>query len=81
MTEKLLTGTLSLNTTNQQQVLVSDCHFGISPVNYSDSVWFYYTVVCPKDADGMANSVDPDQTAMDAVLSGSTLFAKTFLSK
>ena len=28
----------------------------------------------PKDAKGMANSVDPDQTAR----SGSTLFAKTY---
>ena len=26
-------------------------------------VLFYYTVIGPKDADGMANSVDPDQTA------------------
>ena len=31
----------------------------------------------PKDADGMANSVGPDQTApLGAVWSGSTLFAK-----
>ena len=33
--------------------------------------------MCPKDADGMANSVDPDQTAP----SGSALFAQTCLSK
>ena len=33
----------------------------------------------PNDADGMANSVDPDQTAPLAVLSGSTLFAQTCL--
>ena len=26
-------------------------------------VWFYHRVMCPKDADGMTNSVDPDQTA------------------
>ena len=25
--------------------------------------WLYSRVMCPKDADGMANSVDPDQTA------------------
>ena len=32
----------------------------------------------PEDADGMANSVDPDQTApLGAVWSGSTLFAQT----
>ena len=30
----------------------------------------------PKDADGMANSVDPDQTA-----SWSALFAETYLSQ
>ena len=36
----------------------------------------------PKDANGMANSVDPDQTApLGAVWSGSTLFAQTCLSK
>ena len=27
------------------------------------AIWFYGAVLCPKDADGMANSVDPDQTA------------------
>ena len=36
----------------------------------------------PNDADGMANSVDPDQTApLGAVWSGSALFAKTCLSE
>ena len=36
----------------------------------------------PKDADGMANSVDPDQTApIGAVWSGSTVFAQTCLSE
>ena len=36
----------------------------------------------PKDADGMANSVDPDQTApLGAVWDGSALFAKTYLSE
>ena len=36
----------------------------------------------PKDADGKANSVDPDQTApLGAVWSGSTLFAQTCLSE
>ena len=36
----------------------------------------------PKDAEGIANSVDPDQTApLGAVWSGSALFAKTCLSK
>ena len=36
----------------------------------------------PKDVDGMANSVDPDQTApLGAVWSGSALFAKAYLSK
>ena len=35
----------------------------------------------PKDADGMANSVDLDQTALGAVWSGSTLFAQAYLSE
>ena len=36
----------------------------------------------PNDADGMANSVDPDQTApVGAVWSGSALFAQTCLSE
>ena len=26
-------------------------------------MWVYHRVMCPNDADGMANSVDPDQTA------------------
>ena len=35
-----------------------------------------------KDADRIANSVDPDQTApLGAVWSGSTLFAQTCLSE
>ena len=34
----------------------------------------------PNNADGMANSVDPDQTAPRAVWSGSALFAQTYLS-
>ena len=36
----------------------------------------------PNDADGMANSVDPDQTApLGAVWSGSTLSAQAYLSE
>ena len=36
----------------------------------------------PKDADGMANSVDPDQTASsEAVWSWSALFDETYLSQ
>ena len=36
----------------------------------------------PKDAKGIANSVDPDQTApLGAVWSGSALFAQTCLSE
>ena len=38
--------------------------------------------MCPKDADGMANSVDPDQSAaLGAVWFRSALFAQTYLSK
>ena len=34
----------------------------------------------PKDADGMANSIVPDQTVpLGAVWSGSTLFVQTYL--
>ena len=36
----------------------------------------------PNDADGMANSLDPDQTApLGAVWSGSKLFAQAYLSE
>ena len=36
----------------------------------------------PNDADGMANSVDPGQTApLGAVWSGSALFAQAYLSE
>ena len=36
----------------------------------------------PNDADGMANSVDPDQTApVGPVWSGSALFAQAYLSE
>ena len=39
-------------------------------------------MIRPKDADRIAKSVDPDQTApRGAVLSGSALFAQTYLSE
>ena len=42
----------------------------------------YHRVMYPKDADGMANSVDSDQTAPSGALwSGCTLFAQTDLSE
>ena len=45
-------------------------------------MWFYNRVMSPNDADGMANSVDPDQTApVGAVWSGSALFAQAYLSE
>ena len=44
--------------------------------------WLYHRVMSPNDADGMANSVDPDQTApLGAVWSGSALFAQACLSE
>ena len=44
--------------------------------------WLYRRVMHPKDAAGIANSVDPDQTApLGAVWSGSALFAQTYLSE
>ena len=45
-------------------------------------VWCNIALLHPKDADGMANSVDPDQTASsEAVWSWSALFAETYLSQ
>ena len=42
----------------------------------------YHRVMSPNDADEMANSVDPDQTApLGAVWSGSALFAQAYLSE
>ena len=43
-----------------------------------EEVGFDNVVMLPKDADGMATSVDPDQTAPGAVWSGSALFAQTY---
>ena len=46
------------------------------------TMWLYHRVMSPNDADGMANSVDPDQTApLGAVWSGSALFALAYLSE
>ena len=43
---------------------------------------FFYRVMGSKDVEGMANNVDPDQTApQGTVWSGSTLFAQTCLSE
>ena len=52
--------------------------------NYSKiwTRWHYHRLMCPGDADGMANNVGPDQTVpLGAVWSGSTLFAQTCLSE
>ena len=46
------------------------------------TMWLYHRVMSPNDADGMANSVDPNQTApLGAVWSGSALFAQAYLSE
>ena len=46
------------------------------------TMWLYHTLMSPNDADGMENSVDPDQTApKEAVWSGSALFAQAYLSE
>ena len=47
------------------------------------TMWLYQRVMSPNDADGMANSVDPDQTAppLGPVWSGSALFAQAYLSQ
>ena len=45
-------------------------------------MWLYHRVMSPNDADGMASSEDPDQTApLEEVWSGSALFAKAYLSE
>ena len=44
-------------------------------------MWLYHRVMSPHDADGVANSVDPDQTAPLGVWPGSALFAQTYLSE
>ena len=41
-------------------------------------MWLYHRVMSPNNADGMANSADPD---LGAVWSGSALFAQAYLSK
>ena len=46
------------------------------------SMWLYHRVISPNDADWMANSVAPDQTApLGAIWSGSTLFVQAYLSE
>ena len=45
------------------------------------SRWLKHTTMHPKDVEGIANSVDPDQTApIGAFWSGSALFAHAYLS-
>ena len=46
------------------------------------TMWLYHRVMSPNAPDGMANNVDPDQTApIGAVGSGSALFAQAYLSE
>ena len=46
------------------------------------TMWLCHRVMSPNDADRMANSVDPDQTApLGAVWSGSAQFAQIYLSE
>ena len=81
------------STINQRGILCSFTQYRKFP-KYSDTQknccnhskiwtkWLYYSVIRPNDADGMANSVDPDQTApLGAVWSGSALFAQVYLSE
>ena len=70
-------------------IIVPEPSFGIS--KYSDTqniccnhskiwtMWLYHRVMIPNDADGMANSVDPNQIA--PVWSGSAPFAQANLSE
>ena len=46
------------------------------------TMWLYHRVMNSNNADGIANNVDPDQTApLGAVWSGSALFAQAYLSE
>ena len=46
------------------------------------TMWLYHRVMSPNDADGMANSVDPDQTApLGAVWSGLHCLPRHICSK
>ena len=46
------------------------------------TMWLYHRAMSPNDAEGIANSVDPDQTApLGAVWSGFALFAQAYLSE
>ena len=56
-------------------ITVKIINFG-HPKNWK--IWFCHRIMRPKDADGMANSADLDQSVPSgAVWSGSTLFSKT----
>ena len=73
----------------QEQLIISYCKIlkylttqTIAVIILKFECGSYHRVTSPKDADGMANSVDPDQTAhLRAVWSGSTVFAQAYLSK
>ena len=45
------------------------------------SRWLYLRVMGANNAEGIANSIDPDQTALGVVWSGSALFAQACLSE
>ena len=61
----------SVRTSQPLKILTDDCKISkysdkkTSCCNYPkiQTVWLYHRVMLPKDADGMANSVDPYQTA------------------
>ena len=42
--------------------------WGVSFCPQIKTMWFYHSAMCPKNADGMANNVDTDQTAPEQVL-------------
>ena len=45
------------------------------------TMWLYHRVLCPNDADGMAHSVDPDQTQCRPWSEKFTLCAQTWLKQ
>ena len=79
--------------THRTVTLTLSCYYCKNPKNLDirkiwcnhPKIWtirLYHRVMFLEDADGIANSVDPDQTApLGAVWSGSALFAQAYLSE
>ena len=74
----IYTSTTYRNTPKNLDTQTNCCDY---PIKIA-TMCFYHRMIQPNDADWMANSVGPDQTApLGAVWSGSILFAQTCLSE